>query len=260
VRGRLLDERDFRSTAPPVILVDRAWARRFFGTDDVVGRRLHEGGCATCPWTTVIGEVATVKYLGLETPDEGTVYLPIGDNQRERFLVVRSAGLASTLGPTLGAAVHALDPSLAVSRVATIDDLVSASIATPRYLSVLVGAFALTALLLSVVGIYGVMAHFVTRHARDIGIRIALGGAPDRIGRMVIANGLKVVLAGVALGLVVAALFTRWMASVLFDVAPTDLPTFVGVPAVMILVAVMACLLPARRAAKVEPAAILRDA
>jgi putative ABC transport system permease protein len=260
VRGRLLDQRDFTSTAPPVILVDRAWARRFFGTDDVVGRRLHEGGCATCPWTTVIGEVATVKYLGLETPDEGTVYLPIGDNQRERFLVVRSAGLASTLGPTLGAAVHALDPNLAVSRIATIDDLVSASIATPRYLSVLVGAFALTALLLSVVGIYGVMAHFVTRHARDIGIRIALGGAPDRIGRMVIANGLKVVLAGVAVGLVVAALFTRWMASVLFGVAPTDLPTFVGVPAVMILVAVMACLLPARRAAKVEPAAILRDA
>lgn len=259
VRGRLFDQRDFAATAPAVILVDRAWARRFFETDDVVGRRLHEGGCATCPWTTVIGEVATVKYLGLETPDEGTVYQPIDDSQRERFVVVSSTGQASTLGPTLRVAVHALDPNLAVSRVATIDDLVSASIATPRYLSVLVGAFALTAVLLSVVGIYGVMTHFVTRHARDIGIRLALGGAPDRIGRMVIANGLKVVLAGVALGLVVAALFTRWMASVLFGVAPTDLPTFVGVPVVMILVAVMACLLPARRAAKVEPAAILRD-
>jgi putative ABC transport system permease protein len=260
VRGRLLDQRDFASTAPPVILVDRAWARRFFGSDDVVGRRLHEGGCAACPWTTVIGEVATVKYLGLETPDEGTVYQPIDDSQRERFVVVSSTGLASTLGPTLGVAVHALDPNLAVSRIATIDELVSASIATPRYLSVLVGAFALTALLLSVVGIYGVMAHFVTRHARDIGIRLALGGAPDRIGRMVIANGLKVVLTGVAVGLVAAALFTRWMASVLFGVAPTDLPTFVGVPVVMIVIAVMACLLPARRAAKVEPAVVLRDA
>jgi putative ABC transport system permease protein len=260
VRGRLLDQRDFASTAPPVILVDRAWAGRFFGTDDVIGRRLHEGGCTTCPWTTVVGEVATVKYLGLDTPDVGTVYQPIDDSQRERFLVVSSPGLASILGPTLSVAVHALDPNLAVSRVATIDELVSASIATPRYLSVLVGAFALTALLLSVVGIYGVMAHFVTRHARDIGIRLALGGAPDRIGRMVIVNGLKVVLAGVALGLVAAALFTRLMASVLFGVAPTDLPTFVGVPAVMILVAVIACLLPARRAAKVEPAVILRDA
>jgi putative ABC transport system permease protein len=260
VRGRLLDQRDFADTAPPVILVDRAWARRFFGTEDVVGRRLHEGGCTTCPWTTVIGEVATVKYLGLETPDEGTVYQPIDDRQRERFLVVSTTGLASTLGPTLGVTVHALDSNLAVSRIATIDDLVSTSITTPRYLSVLVGAFALTALLLSVVGIYGVMSHFVTRHARDIGIRLALGGAPDRIGRMVIANGLKVVLSGVALGLVVAALFTRLMASVLFGVAPTDLPTFVGVPAVMILVAVMACLLPARRAATVEPAVILRDA
>jgi putative ABC transport system permease protein len=259
VRGRLLDQRDFASTAPPVILVDRAWARRFFGTDDVVGRRLHEGGCAKCPWTTVVGEVATVKYLGLDRPDEGTVYQPIDDSQRERFLVVSTTGLASTLGPTLGVTIHALDSNLAVSRIATIDDLVSTSITTPRYLSVLVGAFALTAFLLSVVGIYGVMSHFVTRHARDIGIRLALGGAPDRIGRMVIANGLKVVLAGVALGLVAAALVTRLMASVLFDVAPTDLPTFVGVPAVMILVAMMACLLPARRAAKVEPAVILRD-
>ncbi len=259
-RGRLLDERDATASAPPVVVADRAWAQRFFETEDVVGRRLHEGGCATCPWTTVVGVVSTVKYVGLDKPDEGTIYLPIDDSQRDRFLVVRTAGSASTMAPTFHDVVRGLDPTLAVSRIATIDDLVSASIATPRYLSVLVGAFALTALLLSVVGIYGVMSHFVTRHARDIGIRLALGGAPERIGRMVIANGLKVVLAGVAVGLVAAALFTRLMASVLFGVAPTDLPTYVGVPAVMILAALVACLLPARRAANVEPAVILRDA
>jgi ABC-type antimicrobial peptide transport system permease subunit len=260
VRGRLIDQQDFASTAPPVIVVDRAWARRFFETDDVVGRRLREGGCATCPWTTVVGEVATVKYLGLDTPDEGTVYLPIGDSQRERFLVMSSTGLASTLGPTLGLAIHALDPNLAVSRIATIDDLVSASIATPRYLSVLVGAFALTALLLSVVGIYGVMAHFVARHTRDIGIRLALGGEPVRIGRMVVFSGLRVVLAGVAVGIVAAGLLTHLMTSVLFGIGPTDPGTFIGVSVVMILVAAVGCVLPARRAANVEPAVILRDA
>jgi putative ABC transport system permease protein len=260
LHGRLFEVSDFAPTTPPVIVVDRAWASRFFGSDDVIGRRLHEGGCAQCPWTTVIGEVATVKYLGLDTPDAGTVYQPIADMQRERYLILHTAGAASALAPTLADAVHTLDPNLAVSRVAAIEDLVSASIEVPRYLSVLVGAFGLTALLLSVVGIYGVMTHFVTRHARDIGIRLALGGAPDQIRRMVVLNGLGVVGLGVAIGLVVAALVTRLMASVLFDVAPTDLVTFVSVPAIMLGVATVACVLPARRAARVEPAAILHDA
>ena len=260
LHGRLFDARDFAPMTPPVIVVDRAWATRFFGSDAVVGRRLHQGGCAQCPWTTVIGEVATVKYLGLDAPDEGSVYQPIADSQRERYLLLHTTGAASTLAPTLADAVHALDPNLAVSRVAAIEDLVSGSIEVPRYLSVLVGAFALTALLLSVVGIYGVMAHFVTRHTRDIGIRLALGGAPAQIRRMVVLNGLGIVGLGVAIGLVAAALVTRLLASVLFGVAPTDLVTFVTVPAVMMGVASLACVLPARRAARVEPAAILHDA
>jgi predicted permease len=259
-RGRLLDERDATVSAPPVVVADQAWARRFFGAGDVVGRRLHEGGCATCPWTTVVGVVSTVKYVGLDKPDEGTIYLPIDDSQRDRFLVVRTAGPASTIAPTFRDVVHGLDPNLAVSRVATIDDLVTSSTEVPRYLTVLLGAFGLAALILSVVGVYGVMAHFVARHTRDIGIRMALGGEPSRIRRMVVLSGLRVVLAGVAVGIVGAGLLTHLMTSVLFGIAPTDPATFIGVSAVMILVAAVGCALPARRAAKVEPAVILRDA
>jgi predicted permease len=260
IHGRVLDDRDFRDQAPPVVVVDRVWAHRFFGQDDVVGKRLHEGGCTTCPWTTVVGVVATVKYLGLDKPDDGTVYRPLGDNERDRFLIVRTSGAASALAPAMADVIHGLDPNLAVSDVATVDDLVTSSTEVPRYLSVLASLFALTALLLSVIGIYGVMAHFVSRHRRDIGIRLALGGAPQRIRRMVVADGLRVVAIGILIGLGTAALVTRLMASMLFGVTPTDATTFVAAPLVMVVVAIAACLLPARRAARVEPAVVLRDA
>lgn len=260
VRGRLFEAHDYTADAPSVLVVDRAWARRFFGTDSVIGRQLHSGGCATCPPDTVIGEVDTVKYLGLDKPDEGTVYYPMGGGWLDRYLFVRTAGSPAAIAASLRPTVRALDPNLAVAHTATIDDLVSSSIEMPRYLSVLTAAVALTALLLSVVGIYGVMANFVARHARDIAIRLALGGAPDRIRRMVLANGLQVVVTGIAVGVVAAALLTHLMASELFGVTPTDPTTFVGVPAVMLFVAVCACLQPARRAARVEPAVILRDA
>ena len=259
LRGRVLDDRDVLDSAPPVIVVDRAWARRFFGQDDAVGKRLHEGGCTSCPWTTVVGVVATVKYVGLDKPDDGTVYRPLGDNERDRFLIVRTEGAASVLAPAIADVVHGLDPNLAVADVATVDDLVASSTEVPRYLSVLASLFALTALVLSLVGIYGVMAHFVSTHRRDIGIRLALGGAPQRIRRMVVVSGLRVVAVGILCGLGAAVLVTRLMTSLLFGVTPTDAMTFIGAPLLMSVVAVAACLLPARRAARVEPAVVLRD-
>jgi predicted permease len=260
LRGRLLDEHDRDENAAPVILVDRAWARRFFKTDDVVGQRLREGGCTSCAWTTVVGVVATVKYVGLDKPDDGTVYSPMSPFNRDRFVVIRSAGLAADLEPALTTVFRELDPTLPVSQVATIDDLIDASVEMPRYLGILAGAFALAAVLLSIVGVYGVMAHHVARHRRDIGIRLALGGDPGRIRRLVIANGLRVVVVGLVLGVVLAAVATRLMASLLFATPPGDVATFVAVPMGLLTAAAMACALPARRAARVEPSAILKDA
>jgi ABC-type antimicrobial peptide transport system permease subunit len=204
--------------------------------------------------------VATVKYLGLDKPDDGTVYRPLGDDERDRFVIVHTVGSASALAPAMADVIHGLDPNLAVADVATVDDLVASSTEMPRYLSVLASLFAVTALLLSVVGIYGVMAHFVSRHRRDIGIRLALGGQPNRIRRMVVVGGLRVVAAGILIGLGASVLGTRFLTSLLFGVTPTDAMTLIAAPVVMVAVAVAACLLPARRASRVEPAVVLRDA
>ena len=238
-RGRLLDEHSLRDN---VVVVDRAWADRFFPRQEVIGRRLHEGGCSTCPWISVIGVVPTVKWSGLEAADEGTVYMPFMDFPGG-FVVLRTAGNPAMLAAELRAAVREVDPGLALANVATGSELVSESLATPRYLSVLVGIFALAAVFLSVVGIYGVMAYFVQQHTRDIGIRLALGGAPAVLRRMIVMQGVRLVAAGVAIGVPAAFITTRFLRTVLFNVTTADLATIVGVPAVLLLIA--AAMVPA---------------
>jgi putative ABC transport system permease protein len=254
-RGRLLDD---HSAQDRVIVVDRAWANRFFPGEDVLGRRLHEGGCTTCAWTTVIGVVTTVKFTGLDAPDQGTVYQQLV-SPSSGYVVLRASGDPATLASALRVAVHELDPSLPLSDVATGAQLVSDSLVQPRYLSVLIGIFALTALVLSVVGIYGVMSYFVQQQTREIGIRLALGGEPSRMRRMILAQGCRVVIGGVVVGLGAALLGGRLMTSVLFGVGAADPKTMVAVPCVLLAVALAACLIPARRAASVDPADTLRE-
>ena len=254
-RGRGLDHRSQQENA---IVVDRAWRDRFFPGQEVIGRRLKEGGCTDCPWTIVVGMVGTVKWQGLESSDEGTVYYPFVD-QPDTYLVLRGAVQPASLAPELQRAVRELDPELALSNVATGDELVAGSLAAPRYLTVLVGIFALTALVLSVVGIYGVMAYFVQQHTRDIGIRLALGGEPALVRRMVIFQGLRLVVVGVIVGAAAALLTSRSLTTLLFDVSPTDPATMAGVPLALLATAALACLVTGRRAAKLDPAEILRE-
>ena len=156
-------------------------------------------------------------------------------------------------------AVRELDPGLALSNIATGEELVSESLTRPRYLSVLVGMFALAALVLSVVGIYGVMAYFVQQHTRDIGIRLALGGEPSAVRRMVVLQGLRLVVVGVGVGVGAAFLTARFLTTMLFGVSPTDLRTMASVPVALVAIAAIACLVPGRRAAKLDPAEILRE-
>ena len=256
-RGRLLDDRSLRDD---VVVVDRAWAARFFPGQEVLGRRFRNGGCTTCPWTTVVGVVGDVRWTGLDVAEpDGTVYFPLVDLP-SAFVMLRTPGDPVSLSIALRQAVKALDPGLAVADVATGDELMAEALATPRYLSVLIGMFACTALVLSVVGIYGVMAYFVQQHTREIGIRLALGGEPARVRRMVVLHGVRLVVVGVAVGVAGAFLASRLMSTVLFGVSPTDLRVIVGVPVALLAVAILACLIPAQRAAGLDPADVLRDA
>jgi len=264
-RGRLFDEHD--GTGNPVVIVDRTWVRRFSPGRDPVGRSLRDGGCSDCS-NTIVGVVGDVRYSGLDQPGQGTVYWPVterpADNpidqisSRFRYLLIRTSNPASTIS-TIRRAIHDLDPAVALTDVATIDELMDDSLEVPRYLSLLVASFAIVAVLLSTIGIYGVMAYFVEQHRKDIGIRIALGGQPSRISRMVVGQGMGVVGLGVVLGLAGALAFTRFLSSLLFEVGATDPLIFLCVSMIMLGVALAGTLFPARRAAILDPATTLRE-
>jgi len=260
VRGRLLDERDaLNGDTAPVVVVDRAWANRFFSKGDAVGQRFREGGCTTCPWTTVVGVVSDVKYLGVDRrPDIGTVYWPLEGPRRSRFLVLRTSMDPEAVLPAVRKVVRDLDPGVPFARVATIDDLVTRSLQIPRSLSLIVGMFAIVALVLSIVGIYSVMAHYVQQHSKDISIRLALGGSPRDVLQLVIGQGMKVVVGGVAIGLLTALALTRLISTLLFGIGAADGITFAAAALVMLAVAGVACFTPARRAIGVQPASVLR--
>jgi putative ABC transport system permease protein len=261
LQGRLLDQRDALVSAADVqpIVVDRAWARRFFPNRDVLGKRLQQGGCTQCPWTVVVGVVSEVKYAGLDKPDEGTIYGPLDPQGHSRYLLLRTTAEPAAVVPAVRETVRGLDASLPLSSVATIDELVERSLARPRSLSMLVGVLAAVALVLSIVGIYGVMAYYVQQHRKDIGIRLALGGSRGDLFRLVVGQGMAVVAGGVAIGLVAAAAATRAMTSLLFGVGAADAATFAAVAWLLMAVALAACALPARRAIGMEPAMVLRD-
>jgi putative ABC transport system permease protein len=258
VDGRLLDDRDAQRPNLETVVVDRAWAKRFFPNGRAVGKRFKEGGCTTCPWTEVVGVVTEVKYVGLDAPDQGTVYSPMSGSSPSRYVVLRTHANPLNLVPAVRQLVRELDPSAPFSDVATIDELVAQSLEQPQSLSLLVGGFALVALVLSVVGIYGVMAYYVQQHTKDISIRLALGGTSSDVLHLIVGQGMKVVSSGVVVGLLVAFVLTRLMSSLLFGVGAADTFTFAAVALLMLAVALVACIVPATRAIGVQPATVLR--
>ena len=255
LEGRLLNDRDGLADGPSVVVVDRAWAKRFFPDSSAVGKRLRGGGCTACPWTTVVGVVSDVKYEGLHRPDEGTVYTPISDRpftfpietgtSRFRYLVLRTSAAPATMLPSVRHVIRSLDPGLPFSSVATIDELVALSLQRPRSLSLLVGAFAVTALALSLFGVYGMMVYYVQQHLKEISIRLALGGSAAIVLRLIVGNGMRIVLSGVIIGLVTAVMLTRLVAGLLFGVAAIDPFTFMAVALLLLTAALIACLVPA---------------
>jgi predicted permease len=262
VEGRLVEERDalasVKAQAVLYVMVDRAWARRFFPNESAVGKRMRQGGCTTCPWTTVVGVVSDVKYDGISQPNNGTVYFPIFGSPA-RFVVVRTEGDPLSVATSLQQAVRSLEPSAPLSSVAAMSAIVEQSLARPQSLSMLVTSFAAVALLLSVIGIYGVMGYYVQQHLKEISIRMALGGSQSDVVRLVLGQGLAVVGIGIAVGLAVAFATTRLMASLLFDVGASDPMSYAAAAALLFMVAALACGVPAFRAMRLQPATVLRN-
>jgi putative ABC transport system permease protein len=259
LEGRLLEERDGIGDDILAVVVDRAWAKRFFPNQSAIGKRFRSGGCTTCPWTSVVGVVTEVKYAGLDKPDAGSVYTALPPDERERYLFVRSAVDPATVMPAVRQILRELDPALPFSQVATMEELTADALQTPRSLAWLVGVLAAVALLLSVIGIYGVMAYYVQQHAKDISIRLALGANPGGVVKLVVGQGMAVVAGGVAVGAVAAFAATRLIAALLFRVSAADPRTFAAVAALLSFVGLVACLVPARRATALEPASVLRN-
>jgi putative ABC transport system permease protein len=263
LRGRLFTDEDTRST-PRVVLVDDFMARQIWPGEDPVGKRIRTGGIDTnvnAPWMTVVGVVGRIKQDTLESDSRIAVYLPHAQfSSRAMNVVVRGGGgSAATLAPVVRAAIRAIDPDLPLYNVRTMASRVDESLARRRFSMLLLTLFAVLALGLATIGVYGVIAYLVSHGTRELGIRMALGATPARILAGVVAHGLAIALAGVGLGLACAFALTRLMRSLLYGVEPSDPLTFLGIALALIAIALIASLVPALRAARIDPIASLRS-
>jgi putative ABC transport system permease protein len=271
MRIPVLQGRGFEATdrigSPGVAVINRTLAQRVWPDGDALGQRILMGGGATdSVWRTVVGIVGDVRHRGLDAEARPEIYLPqaqfpagTGTALRTVRMVLRSEGDPSQLTGALRAALDEVDPDIPLAEVQTMEEALGAWAAERRLTMLLVGAFALLALALGAIGIYGVMAHLVARRTREIGIRIALGALPGEILGLVLAQGAWLAGLGILAGLGGALVATRLLASLLYGVGPTDPLTFAATAAALAVVALLACLFPAGRATRVDPVDALRS-
>jgi putative ABC transport system permease protein len=260
LKGRLVTEQDSANNTGAVV-INEAMATRFWPNEDPIGKRIStatSNGQQT-QWQTIVGVVGSVRHLGLDVAPRPEIYYHTNTNPPfGPVVVIRTTGDPQRLISIARAKVRELDRNAAISNVNTMDQLVAQSVAQRRFGMFLVSVFAALALVLAVVGIYGVVSYSVAQRTNEIGVRMALGASTTDVLKMVLKNGMSLALIGVGVGLAGAFAVTRLMIAVLFDVKPTDLATFATVAVGLILVALLACYVPARRAMKVDPLVALR--
>jgi putative ABC transport system permease protein len=258
--GRFFDERD-RAGAHPVAIVSTLAARTYWPGVNPLGKRLAADWNERGPvWREIVGVVESTRHFGLEAPQKAEVYLPHAQASSPfMMLVVRTRGDPAGIVPAVRARIAALDPEQAAFGFQTMEELLETSGSRRRFQTALVSAFAALALLLAAVGVYGVMAHRVVQRNHEIGVRLALGARPADVVALVLGSGLRLALAGTALGLAGAAALSRTLASLLFGVSPLDSATYVVVAGALMLVAGIAAYVPSRGAGKVDPLVTLRD-
>ncbi|HEX8775379.1 MAG TPA: ABC transporter permease [Pyrinomonadaceae bacterium] len=259
VRGRAFTARDVKDS-PRVVIINETFARRFFAGEDPLGKRLLFDDQPGAPAREIVGVVGDVRHAGLDVEAGPEFYLPYAQEPATRATLVArtNASDPASIIPSLRGMIRQLDKDIPVYNVKTMNELLSESVARRRFNMMLLGTFALVALFLAAIGIYGVMSYSVTQRTHEIGIRIALGAQTRDVLGMVVRQGMTLVLIGVSIGVVAAFSLTRVMRSLLFGVSPTDVITFGVVSVVLAGVALLACLIPARRATRVDPMVALR--
>jgi putative ABC transport system permease protein len=269
IGGRVVAGRDFttsdRSGAPPAAIVNEHAAKRYW-PNGAVGKRFRFGSSARQvdstqnPWITVVGVVADMRRTGVDMPVRDEAFLPYAQNVwSSQMVVIRTSKDPTAIFPQVRRIVREIDPAQPIANVQTMEQVLSGLIAQRRFSMTLVGVFAVLALTLALIGAYGVTSFLVSQRTREIGIRLALGADPSRVSRLVVREGMRVAAAGVLAGVIIALFATRLTSSLLYGVSPRD-PLTIGAVALMLLaVSALANYLPARRAARIDPLAALRQ-
>jgi putative ABC transport system permease protein len=256
LQGRVFTERDTAST-PPVVVVNQTVADRYWPGQNPIGR--HLANSRDMIQREVVGVVADVKFNALNVASSEEMYLPLEQIPwPTTTLIVRSAANPEALVSAVRAKIAEIDPTLPISSIATMESVVATSVAQPRILSEFVGVFAGFALLLAAIGIYGVMGYSVAARTQEVGIRMSLGAEPRDILKLVVRQGMRLALIGVAIGVVASLALTRLISTLLFGVSASDPLAFALAAAALVATALVACYLPARRATRVDPMIVLR--
>jgi putative ABC transport system permease protein len=259
VRGRGLTDLD-TDTHPAVTLVNEAFARQFFPGEDPIGKRMTMGNGPDGPWIEIVGITRDTKYATLAETDIPIIYLPIAQNHETGVtLYVRASVPPAGLVPQIRREIQAIEPNLPLPTIQTMNETIGTSLYAPRMGAMLLSVFGGLALMLACLGVYGVLAFSIARRTREIGIRMALGADRHRVLGLVMREGMALVAVGLAIGLAAALYASQWMRAFLYDISVRDATTFTSVPAVLAVMALLACYLPARRAMRVDPMRALRD-
>jgi putative ABC transport system permease protein len=260
LKGRVFD-RDGVGT-PPVAIVGKTMADELWPNQDPIGQRIRVAGGDDNPFRTVVGVVGDVKHDGLHLPVTPQVYIPHGQNHYpEPFLMMlvrTDVPDAVSLAPSIREMVRAVDPLQPVTDMESYESMVASSVATRRFTLLLLALFAITALMLAVVGLYGALSYVVSQRQREIGVRVALGAGAREISRLVLRQGMTPTAVGLVAGLAASVIGARIIESMLYGTSPRDAVTFITVFALVALSALAACLIPARKAAATDPAVTLK--
>jgi putative ABC transport system permease protein len=262
LQGRAHTDRD-DANAPSVVIINQQTVREIFPNEDPIGKRITFGGVDQNQqplWVEIIGVVANIRSVELREESTAEIYFPATQNfWPSMSLVVRSSVEPESLSGSIRQVVHDVDKSVPVSQVKTMDHVVSESIMQPRFNLFLLGLFSTVAMLLSAAGIYGVTAYTVSQRTHELGIRLALGAQVSDVLKMILGQGMAVIGVGLVLGLAAAFALMRLLRSLLFGVGENDPLTFAAITLVLLMVALIACYIPARRATKVDPLVALRS-